>query len=96
MGCAPIFNLTAGQSVNQRSSSFHTKLLVNVMSVDLYGSLAQTELVRYFFVRETSTSQGCDLLFAIGQSHNALVVFAIVLVHRLGLYVTKPVRPQGK
>jgi hypothetical protein len=82
--------------VHQLGSGFHTKILKNMMGVDLYGSIAQTKLVRYFFVPQTTLNQSHDLLFALGQHLRWLGALAVFLPCELGLDVIKPVRSQSK
>jgi len=81
--------LATQQSVYQRRSIADTELLKNIMNVQLYGSLAQAQLARYFFVSETAADQSCDLLFATGQTSMVNLPGC-----EFGLYVANPTHPQ--
>jgi hypothetical protein len=81
--------LATRQSVNQRRSVADTELLENFMNVQLYGSFAQAQPARYFFVSEAAADQSCDLLFAVGQT--AMVNLPGC---EFGFYVANPARPQ--
>jgi hypothetical protein len=66
------------------------------MSMDLYGSLTQPQLVHYFFVRNTASNQSRNLLFTPGQGDRLRGAFSSLLLCELGLHMAKQVCAQSK